>query len=42
MAVLRAEGIETVKDDELRVVVGFLLDQADVAGRSGYGITITY
>ena len=34
VAVLRTEGIEAVEDDELRVVVRLLLDEADVARRS--------
>ena len=33
VAMLRAEGIEAVEDDELRVVVRLLLDEADVARR---------
>lgn len=40
MAVFGAERIKTVKDDELRVVVRLLLDQADVAGRSSCEIAI--
>ena len=33
VAVSLSERVQAVKDDELRVVIGFLHDQIDVAGR---------
>ena len=35
MTVLGAEGVEAVKDDELGIVVGLLLDKTDVARCGG-------
>ena len=35
MAVLGSEGVETVEHDELGIVVGLLLDEADVARCGG-------